>query len=138
MKISTLAIGISLSAMVGVFAPPTARADDIDIFIGENTSAAAPNVIFLLDNTSNWSRQANQWGTNYFDGSKQSQGQAELDAIVQVIAQINAKGKKVNFGVAMLTDNTTPYGGFIRFGARDMSVAANFQAFYNIMGYNTP
>ena len=38
------------------------HAEDIDIFAGTTTvDTSLPNVIFVLDNTSNWSRQAQKW-----------------------------------------------------------------------------
>ena len=43
----------------------TAIAEDIDLFASGLASGGAasslPNVIFVLDNTSNWSRQSQKW-----------------------------------------------------------------------------
>jgi len=46
-----------LTLILSAFVVPTgARADDIDIFMGTSGgSSDAPNVIFLIDNSPNWS-----------------------------------------------------------------------------------
>ena len=136
MKFSTSTFCMFATIALGVLASPPASADDIDIFVDSATGGAAPNVMFLIDNTSNYARQANQWGFNVLDGTKQSQGQAEVDALVQAAQQIRSTNQSVNIGIAELTDSSTPYGGYVRFGARDISNDANFRAFYNILGYN--
>ena len=53
-------------------------AEDIDLFASGLASGAAadslPNIIFVLDNTSNWSRQSQKW-------PDATQGQSEVRAI---------------------------------------------------------
>lgn len=120
-----------------LFAPLPGRADDIDIFVGASGGGGdAPNVIFLIDNTANWSRKAQKWPDN--DGV---QGLAELAAMSSVLNTIKPT-QPINVGMAMLTtyagstaDGATPGqgGGYIRYGARDMSIAANRTALQNIL-----
>lgn len=101
---------------IGVFA------DDIDIFVGSSAgSAANPNVLIVLDNTSNWARQSQQW-----PGGIQ-QGQAEADAIKTVI---NTLGSNVNVGLLEFVTGGTAndQGGFARFAVQPMT-AANKAAF---------
>ena len=112
---------------------------DTDIFMGNSSgNSASPNIIFLIDNSPNWSRAAQQWPDN---GG--NQGQAELAAIVSVLKTINGK-RPANVGIAMLTAyggsatasaGATPStgGGYIRFGVRDMTNAQNNQALQNVL-----
>jgi type IV pilus assembly protein PilY1 len=119
------------------FLMQASEAADIDIFVGASGgTAAAPNVIFLVDNSPNWSRQSQQWPDN---GG--NQGQAELAAITSILNTIN-NNTPMNIGYATLTayagsssGGNTPGtgGGYIRFGVRDMSVAANRTALQNIL-----
>ncbi|MES2206271.1 MAG: PilC/PilY family type IV pilus protein [Pseudomonadota bacterium] len=107
------------------FAPYQGLAEDIDIFVGSSAgSSDAPNVMILLDNSPNWSRNSQHWPDD--DGN---QGESEVLAISSVL---NAITSPVNVGLAMLTDSG-PDGGYIRFGTRDVSIAANRTAFKNIL-----
>jgi type IV pilus assembly protein PilY1 len=118
-KIASLLIGATLA-----LASARAPAEDIDIFVGSSGgSAAAPNVMILIDNSPNWSRASQQWP------DEPTQGQAELLALSSVL---NSFTNPINVGLAMLTQST-PNGGYIRFGARDMTVAANKTALQNIL-----
>jgi hypothetical protein len=112
---------------------------DTDIFMGNSSgNSDAPNIIFLIDNSPNWSRASQKWPDN---GG--NQGQAELAAIISVLQTINGK-RPANVGIAMLTAyggsatasaGATPGtgGGYIRFGVRDMTIAANNAALQNIL-----
>jgi len=123
-----------------LFAANASQADDIDIFIDSASSAGVPNVVFLLDNTSNFSKASQAWGP---PDNEPTQGQAELDAIFAVVQQIytarqhDANAPAVKIGVAMLNANGNPGGAYMRFAPRDITVPANFSAFKNIFGYGT-
>ena len=109
-----------------------ARAEDIDIFVGSSGGkAVASNVIFLIDNGPNWSRQAQKWPDN---GG--AQGTAELAAISGVLNSIGA-AQPMNVGLAMLNavDAGGGGGGYLRFGARDMSIAAHRTALQNMLAH---
>jgi type IV pilus assembly protein PilY1 len=129
---------LALALMLGTFMVPTGvRADDIDIFLGSSAgSADAPNIIFLIDNTTNWTQQAQHW-----PDSNNNQGQAELTAISSVLNKINST-RPANVGLAMLSgyagsaaNGATPGtgGGYIRFGVRDMTNATNRTVLQNIL-----
>lgn len=111
----------ALAASLGVIAailPGIAGADDIDIFTGASAGKSInPRILIVLDNTSNWARQNQQW-----PGGEQ-QGQAEVDAIRTAIADLN---DKVNVGVMeYVTDGTAnDNGGFVRFHVQEMSDSA--------------
>src|SRR5262252_9160751 len=116
----TLAVLLAMGAALA----PQARADDIDIFLGASGGTGdAPNVMFLIDNGPNWSRQAQGW-TDPATGAKITQGVAELNALQQVLTYLANQGQPINVGLAMLTPNSfgvSTGGGYIRFGARDMT-----------------
>jgi type IV pilus assembly protein PilY1 len=137
------ASSVKLAAVLclGYTFAPAASADDIDIFLGTSGGTGdAPNVMFLIDNGPNWSRQAQAW-TDPTTGAKITQGVAELQALQQVLTYLATQGHPINVGLAMLTPynavNSTG-GGYIRFGARDMTVSANRVALQNILANIVP
>ena len=138
MKFSGITLGAFITILAALLTAPPSRADDIDIFIDAASGSGAPTVMFLLDNTSNFSKASQAWGP---PDNEPTQGQAELDAIFAVIQQIyNAKQQdsnalSVRIGVAMLNANGNPGGAYIRFAPRDITLTANFNAFKNIFGY---
>ena len=92
---------------------PQSFAEDVDIFFGEPSSVTvgAPNVLFILDNSANWSKASQKW-----PAPSATQGEAELLAISTVVAGLT---KPLNVGVMMLTE-TGQYGSYVRFGIRPM------------------
>jgi type IV pilus assembly protein PilY1 len=124
-----LALAIAASAL-----PEGAMADntsygfgDVDIFLGNSGGVAnAANVMILVDNSANWSRNAQGW-TDLKTGATINQGQAEAEAIQSVIQSLESQGQDINIGLALLS----PYnlggstgGGYIRFAARNMAYKA--------------
>ena len=111
----------ALAACLGVSAallPGLAGADDIDIFTGASAgNKINPRILIVLDNTSNWARQSQQW-----PGGEQ-QGQSEVQAIKTAIQGMT---DKVNIGVMeYVTDGTAnDDGGFIRFAVQPMTSSA--------------
>ena len=95
-------------------------ADDTDLFNSPTgTNAAAPNILFVLDNTANWSRASQKWVGSSTAGS------AELLAIKNFVAGLT---QPANVGLMEFT-TTGHTGGYVRFGVRDMTIAANNTAF---------
>ena len=85
------ALGVAL--MVTVFFGGSTRAEDIDIFAGTTTiNTNLPNVIFVLDNTSNWSSNSQQWPEAV------AMGQSEAKAIWDVVSNPDLAGK-INVGL---------------------------------------
>jgi len=85
-----------------------AEAEDIDIYSGNTSTAGAPNVLIILDNTANWSTP--------FD--------AEKAALVSTVSGLSTK---VNLGLMMFAEtgfgNDSTDGGYVRFGVRSMTGA---------------
>ena len=105
------AIAVAWLALTGA----TALAEDIDLFASGLANGAAasslPNVIFVLDNTSNWSRQSQKWpggGT---------QGQSEVRAIKNTLATVLNQDKDLNVALIEFTTNgnANQDGGYVRF-----------------------
>ena len=70
-----LAFSLCAAVLFGATMRP-ALAEDIDLFVGTSTSASSnPNVLIVIDNSSNWSAANQGWA----GGIKQ--GQAELRAV---------------------------------------------------------
>lgn len=111
-------IGQRLKACMGFMLllalPGLGQAEDIDIFVGGQTDSSLPNVIFVLDNTSNWARQSQQW-----PGGIQ-QGQAEVRAIRDALSGLT---DKVNVGVVEFTTqgNANQDGGYVRFALQKLT-----------------
>jgi type IV pilus assembly protein PilY1 len=77
--------------LAAVVVGTVARAEDIDIFAGTtNVDTNLPNVIFVLDNTSNWSRSSQKWPGSIV------QGQSEVQAIKTALA---GQVGKLNVGI---------------------------------------
>lgn len=84
---------LALLLCSGAFLAPQALADDIDIFLGSSGGTAdAPNVMILIDNGSNWARQAQAWGNGM------NQGQAELNAISQALNSLAGQSMPIMWG----------------------------------------
>lgn len=112
--------------------PGLARSEDIDIYAGVDGSGGKPNVLFFLDNTSNWSANNQAWSkagvtakcNSITDATKKStclgyvtqifgdsaslvQGQVELRALKLVLNQlVCATGAKLNINAGLLMFNS--------------------------------
>jgi type IV pilus assembly protein PilY1 len=89
------------------------------VFTASQCSAASlPNVIFVLDNTSNWSRQSQQWPGGLV------QGQSEVAAIKSALAPLVGK---LNVGIVeYATGGSTEdnNAGYVRFGLQELNVSS--------------
>jgi Tfp pilus tip-associated adhesin PilY1 len=96
--------------------PVIAAADDIDIFTGASAGAAInPRILIVLDNTSNWARQSQQW-----PGGVQ-QGQSEARAISNLLKE-PAINSSVSLGLMeyATAGSAGDNGGFIRSAIRPL------------------
>jgi len=98
-------------AAIGAILP--SAAEDIDIFVGSSAGTADnPNILIILDNTSNWSRQSQKWP------DAATQGQSEAKAIKNVIQTLSSS---VNVGLMEFVTGSNENGGFIRFAVKPMT-----------------
>ncbi|MGE5466459.1 MAG: pilus assembly protein [Ignavibacteria bacterium] len=107
-------LALAMSVWVG-FYPVHGLAEDIDIFVGSSAgTSASPNVLIVLDNTSNWARQNQKW-----PGGLQ-QGQSEVRAIKTVLSTLSSN---INVGMMEFVTggNANDQGGFIRYAIRPMN-----------------
>ena len=119
--LKSLHLALFVLLALGVF---PSRADDTDLFNQPpGSNPVAPNIIFILDNTANWSRASQQWV-----GSSTA-GDAEILAIKNFVAGLS---QPANVGLMEFT-TAGQTGGYVRYGLRDMSVAANNTAFQRIL-----
>lgn len=130
------------AAVLLLLAATSASADDIDIYAGgSNNTAAEPVVMFLMDNSPNWSK--NDQKVTDTTGAVAASGVVEAQAIQVVLAPQNGQGPAIKAGVAMLTNSSLKAtgggsiqsGGYIRFGARDMQTSANYTALNTLLGW---
>lgn len=107
-----------IHALAGVLAlslamhPLRGAAEDIDLFVGNNSTVGKPHVIIVLDNTSNWARQSQQWPGG------ETQGQSEVMAIQAALEK--QKDGKVNVGLLEFVTggNANNDGAFVRHHSR--------------------
>lgn len=119
MKNANLLRALLFSAIALI--PTTPRADDIDLYTGGEQQTGAPvNVLFVLDNSTNWAA-ANQGWT---DGGKQ--GQAELTSMTEVIGRLS---DNVNVGLLLAAGSN---GGYVRYAVREMNLT-NRTVFQDLM-----
>ncbi|HTM61379.1 MAG TPA: hypothetical protein VL199_13565, partial [Burkholderiales bacterium] len=109
--------------------------DDTDLFTtNPNIPAQVPNVLIVVDNTSNWDRNNNGWNANLdaacvsagMSGGKQ--GNAELCAIYTQTGKLEAG---VNVGFMMFNDQNK--GAYVRSAMKSMTTA-NITAFQTLLG----
>ena len=141
-SLAALAIGIGF----------TVHADDVDIFVGASSGTSDyPNVLLVLDNSSNWSAANQNWPTDSSPpvacgNDCNKQGYYELKALRTVINALPTNALtgdvEVNLGLMMFNNsNASRDGGYVRFAVQKMS-AANKAAFIAkidqiITGFNT-
>jgi type IV pilus assembly protein PilY1 len=117
-------INVSLSLALLATSSHT-NAEDIDLFLGVPPGqAATPNVLFIIDNTANWSTPIS--GTTRFD--------QEISAIANVLnksTMVNADGSaKVNIGIELFGESPVK-GGYIRAAIRPFSsTGSNTKSLY--------
>jgi type IV pilus assembly protein PilY1 len=122
-----LALSLAVATALTAVPPSFVGAEDIDLFVGNGPAAQNPNVLIILDNTSNWSAANQNWG----GGVKQ--GQSELRSLKRVVGSLK---DNINVGLMLFTEgNPTDKnnGAYIRFAIRQMT-ATNKQALQDILG----
>ena len=125
-----LLAGVLMAAAVPGWPAVDLVGHDTDLFTtNPNIPAQVPNVLIVLDNTSNWSRQSQHW-PSMVDAActaagitGNQQGDAEACAIYKTVSTLN---ESVNVGMMMINDENK--GAFVYFPMKSMT-AANIAAF---------
>ena len=107
-----------LAAFGLVFTSFQASPEDIDIFsVDEDSTVNNPNVLFVIDNSANWSRSSQQWPGG------EDQGQSEVSAIKTVLQDLD---DSINVGLMeFITGGSAADqdSGYLRFHIRPMNAA---------------
>lgn len=130
----TLALCLGMSVAV-----PPIHAEDIDIFVGASSGTSDyPNVLLVLDNSSNWSANSQGWPTDAAPpvacgNDCNKQGYYELKAIRTVLSALPVNALtgdvEVNLGLMLFNNsNASRDGAYVRYAIQKMS-AANKAAF---------
>lgn len=102
----------------------TCRAEDIDIYSALANTGGTPNVLIILDNSSNWSAMNQGWTDE--NGHAIAQGQLEVKALMRIVDSIDPLTNPVNLGLMMLTTVSGNPGGMMVFGVKPMTDANKF------------
>ena len=122
LSIRTVCASLAVAACVN----HSATAEDIDLFTNPSSaSTIAPNILIILDNSANWSRNDQAWPTG-------KQGESELRALYNILGDATV-GTNVNLGLMMLTSGNPADGGYVRYAIRNMT-DANKLAFRELIG----
>jgi type IV pilus assembly protein PilY1 len=122
-RIATLTLSLVLTLCIS-----RAVAEDIDLFsVDQGNVSGRPNILIVIDNSSNWSRQSQQWpastnpiivnGENFLPDNSGSptQGQSEARAILKVLNQLSDGA--VNMGLMEFStagNSNTNQAGYVR------------------------
>lgn len=120
----------SVTALTGLLVMTPSLADDIDLYTGGSaTTGAAANILFVLDNTTNWVAELD-------DGARR--GDAELKALSEIVGTLS---DNVNVGLMKFAKSGNDREGEVRFHIRPMtgddppSVVGNRTRLQNILDY---
>lgn len=109
---------VGMAAVFLLFLPLLTYAEDIDVFVGgTGGSGGKPNILIVLDNTSNWARQSQKWPGGI------TQGQSEVRAVKAAMAGLE---DKVNVGLMEFTTggDANQDGGFVRFDLQALTATS--------------
>src|SRR5688572_2986290 len=128
MKTTTLKRLATVIGAAAMLLCGTARSEDIDLFANSLPASAAsrPNVVIMIDNSSNWSAANQQWPGNV------KQGESELNALRRLALELT---DNVNVGLMLFTEGTGQNiaGAYPRFAVRQMT-ATNRDALRELIG----
>ena len=124
---------LAASVALGLAVHSPAFAEDIDLFTDNNTGAqVAPNILIVLDNSSNWSANNQQWTDPNGVISPFKQGQSELRALRNLMNDANIN-ESINLGLFMFSSGNPADSGYPRFHVRNMT-PTNKNAFKEMIG----
>ena len=121
-------LSTTLAVALVAAAPSLLHAEDVDLFLGASSTAAAnrPNILFVIDNSANWSAASQHW----VGGVKQ--GQSELRALRTLVGEV---GDDVNMGLMLFTpgSGSNKDGAYVRYHVRQMT-SGNKSALQELIG----
>lgn len=127
--------------LIAIFTNP-ALAEDIDIFTGgASNTADNPNVLIVIDNSSNWSANNQNWPADaacpagVSANTCNKQGYYELKALRSVLSSLTDPNTAlpINIGLMMFNNsNATRDGGYVRTRLQTMT-PANRQAMIDVI-----
>jgi len=117
-----------VGAALALAGTPSVFAEDVDIFTANAATGSKPNVLIILDSSSNWSSTLTANSCNTGNMANSLKFGAEICALVNVMAAID---QNVRVGLMMFAETGTN-GGYVRYGIRDMN-SANKTAFSNML-----
>ncbi|HET9650534.1 MAG TPA: hypothetical protein VFP36_00010, partial [Usitatibacter sp.] len=105
------------AAVLGSFAIAAAHAEDIDIFSANTSQAHNPNVLIIIDSSSNWSATLTGNASCTAAGYPGTKFGAEMCALTNVITGLPTS---MRIGLMMFAESGNN-GAYVRFGIRDMT-----------------
>ena len=127
-RLTATFIGAAL-ALAGV----PAFAEDVDIFTAGATSGSKPNVLIVIDSSSNWSATLGANSCNSGNTADNTKFAAEVCGLQKVVDALPAE---MRLGLMMFAETGTN-GGYVRFGIRDLT-AQNKQAYKDLLANLVP
>src|SRR4029450_503866 len=111
----------TFAAALAFTGPTQLMAEDVDIFTAGAGNSAKPNILIVLDNSSNWSATLGNNTCMSSPGGNMNattKFAAEMCALYTVMASID---DSVRVGLMMFTESGDA-GAYVRFGIRDMNL----------------
>jgi len=108
------------------------RAEDTDIYAANTDALSNPNILVLIDNSSNWARNDQGWPSSVNCAAPCKQGQAELNALRLVSGELAAN---VNVGLMLFSTGAID-GAYVRWSLRPMTTP-NKNAFQVLINNNS-
>ena len=105
------------AAVLGCLTIAGAQAEDIDIFAANTLESHNPNVLIIIDSSSNWSSSLTPSSACTAAGYPTTKFGAEMCALDNVV-----QGLPTNFRIGlMMFAESGNNGAYVRFGIRDMT-----------------
>jgi type IV pilus assembly protein PilY1 len=127
----SLKLGIVVAITGALLLTQAVRADDTEIFTAPpplTGGAGNPNVLVIIDNSSNWDAANQHWADNCPGQTGSKQGDAELCALKMIAGSLPAS---VNVGLMLWTAGASTT--YVRYSIRPMNTT-NKTAFQSLLG----
>jgi type IV pilus assembly protein PilY1 len=122
-------LAATFAAAAAFTGPAMVSAEDIDIFTATPVTNSKPNVLVVLDNSSNWNSTLGPNTCNTGNMADNTKFAAEICALTRVLAAV--PDNKLRMGLMMFAESGDN-GGYVRFGMRNMD-STNKTALSNML-----